>query len=483
MKLLNLLREVPVLETNVDPNLQITSIACDSRNVRTGCLFVAISGFSADGNRFISDAMKQGAAAVVTAHRPQNDVPYILVENDRRALALLSCSFYHHPARAMTMIGITGTNGKTSVSWLLKQVLEKCAGAKVGLIGTVNNMIGEEALSTERTTPESLELQQLLSRMRSRGCTHVVMEVSSHAIAMHRVTGIRFDVAVFTNLSEDHLDFHRSMEEYCAVKARLFRQCEKAVLNRDDPWFSRIRKGITCPILLTAVKEPGDLRAEAVTLRADGVSYTAVTAAERVPVTVPIPGSFTVYNSLTVLAVAMQLGMPLRGAAAALASVKGIPGRVEVIPTPGKPYTVLRDYAHTPDGLEKVLLSIREFCRGRLILVFGCGGNRDRAKRPVMGRIGVQLADFSVITSDNPRDEDPMEIIRDILSGVPEDMDNYKVIENRPKAIRYALDIGKKHDIILLAGKGHETFQEIRGVKYPLDERKEVNAYLRETEE
>ncbi|MGN0999848.1 MAG: UDP-N-acetylmuramoyl-L-alanyl-D-glutamate--2,6-diaminopimelate ligase [Faecousia sp.] len=483
MTLWDLLREVPVLETKADPNLQITSIACDSRKVCEGCLFVAISGFSADGNRFISDAVKKGAAAVVTAYRPRDDVPYILVENDRQALALLSCCFYHHPARDVTMIGITGTNGKTSVSWLLKQVLEKCAGAKVGLIGTVNNMIGEEVLSTERTTPESLELQRLLSRMRAPGCTHVVMEVSSHAIALHRVTGIRFDVAAFTNLSEDHLDFHSSMEEYCAVKARLFWQCEKAVLNRDDPWFAEMSKGISCPVLLTSVKEPGDLRAEEVTLRADGVSFTAVTTSERAAVTVPIPGSFTVYNALTVLGIAMQLGISLSVAAAAIASVKGVPGRVEVIPTPGKPYTVLRDYAHTPDGLEKVLLSLREFCLGKLILVFGCGGNRDRAKRPIMGRIGVQMADFAVITSDNPRWEDPVEIIREILSGVPENMGNFKVIENRPKAIRYALDIGKKHDIILLAGKGHETFQEIRGVKYPMDERKEVNAYLRETEE
>ena len=377
------------------------------------------------------------------------------------------------------MVGVTGTNGKTSTTLLLKQVLEKTLGAKVGLIGTTENRIGSEVVPTERTTPESFELQALYARMRDAGCQYCVMEVSSHAIALDRVGGIRFDVAAFTNLTEDHLNFHKTMENYCDTKAELFRRCDKAVLNCDDDWFERITANADCDILTTSTKKTAGLRAEALELRADGIGFTAVYGAQQARVTLPIPGKFTVYNALTVLGIALQLGISLDDAAAALATVQGVKGRVEVVPTPGKPYTILIDYAHTPDGLENVLSSVRGFCKGRMIAVFGCGGDRDPMKRPIMGRIGVELADHAIITSDNPRTEDPMTIIRNIVAGVEEG--SYEVIEDRRKAIRYAMDIAGKDDIIVLAGKGHETYQEINGIKYHLDEREEVAAHLTET--
>ena len=478
MKLKDLLKGINVIECAADPELNIEAVAYDSRKVVSGSLFVAVSGFATDGNKYIPMAMEKGAMAVVTAKKPEQDVPYILVESDRKALAMLGVNFYGHPAGKMTMIGITGTNGKTSVTLLLKHLLEKTLGAKVGLVGTMGNMIGDVELPTERTTPESFELQGLFAQMVEGGCTHCVMEVSSHALTLDRVGGVHYDVAAFTNLTEDHLDFHKTMEAYCDAKAELFRRCDRAVLNRDDEWFDRMVSGATCDVLTTSVKEAAGLKAENLELLSDGICFTVVMGEKKVQVHLPIPGKFTVYNALTVLGVAVQLGLSLEAAAEALTTAQGVKGRVEVVPTPGQPYTVLVDYAHTPDGLENVLSSVRGFCKGRLIAVFGCGGDRDPIKRPIMGAIGVKLADHTIITSDNPRTEDPMAIIRDITANLEEG--SWEIIEDRRKAIRYAMDIAKKDDIIVLAGKGHETYQEINGVKYHLDEREEVAAHLLE---
>ena len=481
MKLAQLLQGIALVETNVSLETQVQDVHYDSRRVTPGSLFVAVSGFAADGNRFIPMALEKGAVAVVTAKKPEADVPYILVESDRLALAMLGVNFFGAPAESMTMVGVTGTNGKTSSTLLLKHVLEQTRGAKVGLIGTMYNMIGQEELPTERTTPESFELQRLFARMRDAGCTHVVMEVSSHAIALERVGGITYDAAAFTNLTEDHLDFHKTMEAYCDTKAQLFARCRRAVANADDPWCARMTSQAACPVLTTSVHGQGDLTASDVTLRPNGVTFTAAYGQVSVPVTLPIPGKFTVYNALTVLGLSLQLGISLGEAAAALATAPGVKGRVEVVPTPGKPYTVLIDYAHTPDGLENVLSSVRGYCKGRLIAVFGCGGDRDPIKRPIMGRIGTELADIAVITSDNPRTEDPMAIIRDICVGADETGKHYEVICDRRQAIEYALTIGREEDIIILAGKGHETYQEICGVKHHLDEREEVARILEES--
>ena len=482
MKLKDLLNGIEVLELKADPELEIEHVAYDSRKVQPGGMFVAIAGFASDGNRFIPMAMGKGAAVVVTAKKPVVEVPYVLVASDRLALALIGANFYGHPAESVKLIGITGTNGKTSVTLLLKQVLESCLGAKVGLIGTMGNLIGDEHIPSERTTPESFELQGLFARMRDAGCTHVVMEVSSHALTLDRVGGVHFNVAAFTNLTEDHLDFHKTMDAYCDAKAMLFERCDKAVINVDDSYAYRMLEKAKCPVITCSVRGAGGLNAKDLELHAQGIRFTAVPMIEKgVEVSLPIPGKFTVYNALTVLGIARSLGIPLEAAAKALAKAKGVKGRIEVVPTPGKDYSVLIDYAHTPDGLENVLSSVKDFCRGRVISVFGCGGDRDPIKRPIMGRIGVMLADFAVITSDNPRTEDPLAIIDDILKGVDPSMGPYVVVPERRTAIRYAMDIAKKDDIIVLAGKGHETYQEINGVKYHLDEREEVAAHLAES--
>ena len=481
MKLRDLLQGLDIIKTNADLDKQITSVAYDSRRVTPGSLFVAITGFVTDGNKYIPMALEKGAAAVVTAVEPSENVPYVLVSSDRLALALIGANFYGRPAESMTLIGVTGTNGKTSSTLLLKHVLEVTRNAKVGLIGTLENMIGDRSVPAERTTPESLDLQALFAQMRAAGCSHVIMEVSSHAICLDRVGGVKFDVAAFTNLTEDHLDFHKTMENYCDAKAELFARSQKCVANMDDEWFARMCSKAKSPVLTTSAKSQAQLYAKDLQLLSDGISFTAVSETEQVKVNLPIPGKFTVYNVLTVLGCAMQMGISLSEAAQALKTARGVKGRVEVVPTPGKDYTILIDYAHTPDGLENVLSSVRGFCQGRLIAVFGCGGDRDPIKRPIMGKIGVDIADIAIITSDNPRTEDPMAIIEDILRGVDKNKNNYEVIENRPNAIRHAMDIAKKHDIIVLAGKGHETYQEIHGVKHHLDEREVVAAHLEET--
>ena len=479
MKLHDLLKEVPTVQINAPEELEITGICYDSRAVKPGNIFVAITGFSLDGHAYIPSAVEKGAACVICEQPPQVEIPYVQVEFSRYALSRISANWFGRPAEQMTMVAVTGTNGKTSTTLLLKQVLEKCLNAKVGLIGTMANMIGDEIIPTERTTPESFELQGLFARMRSAGCTHVVMEVSSHALTLDRVGGVHFDVAAFTNLTEDHLDFHKTMEEYCDAKAMLFGRCDKAVINVDDNYAPRMLAAAKAPVLRTSAYD-GDLYAKDAVLHAEGISYTAVYNGEEVAVNVPIPGKFTVYNTLTTLGIALELGISLEQGAKALATVEGVKGRIEVVPTPGMPYSVLIDYAHTPDGLENVLSSVKDFCKGRVIAVFGCGGDRDPIKRPIMGEIGVKLSDIAIVTSDNPRTEDPMAIIEDILKGIQPEYGMYKVVEDRRKAIRYAMDIAEKDDIIILAGKGHETYQEINGVKHHLDEREEVAAHLAE---
>ena len=480
MKLKNLLQGIQILNTNMDMETEIGSVAYDSRKVQPGGMFVAITGFATDGNKYIPMAMEKGAAVVVTSKQPSEDVPYVQVASDRLALALIGCNYHGRPGESMKLIGVTGTNGKTSSTLLLKHVLEQVLGAKVGLMGTMENMIGDVSIPTERTTPESFELQALLAQMRDAGCTHAIMEVSSHAIALDRVAGLHYTVGSFTNLTEDHLDFHKDMEDYCDTKAQLFGRCDKAVANQDDSWFRRMCGDAKCPVLTVSAKTEAGLYAQDVELLSDGIRFTAVYGQQRVPVRLPIPGKFTVYNALNVLGMALQLDISLEDAAAALATANGVKGRVEVVPTPGKDYTVLIDYAHTPDGLENVLSSVKGFCKGRLIAVFGCGGDRDPIKRPIMGRIGAEIADIAIITSDNPRTEDPERIVQDIVAGINEE-NNYEVIVNRVEAIHHAMDIAQKHDIIVLAGKGHETYQEICGVKHHMDEREIVAEYLEKT--
>lgn len=479
MKLFELLCGVEVQTAAVNFSLDITGVAYDSRKVKPGNMFVAISGFATDGNRYIQAAMQKGAVLVVTDQAPPPGVPYVWVYNARLALAQMGANWYGHPAQKLQLVGVTGTNGKTSVTWLLKSVLEQARGYKVGLVGTVQNMIGQQVLPTERTTPESWELQSLLADMVRSGCTHAVLEVSSHALALDRVGGMDFQVGVFTNLTEDHLDFHGTMEAYQKAKAQLFRRCEIGVFNLDDPYCEAMQTGATCRMLTTSLRDrKADLWARDLTLAPDHIAFTVASRGREVPITLGIPGAFTAYNTLSVLGAAIALGLPLEEAACALRTAKGVKGRIEVVPTPGTGFTVFIDYAHTPDGLENILHAARGFSRGRVVALVGCGGDRDRLKRPIMGRIAVEQADFVVFTSDNPRTEDPMEILQEILAGAVGSQTPYVVIQDRREAIRYCLDHGQENDVIVLAGKGHETEQEVAGKKRHLDEREEVAAWL-----
>ena len=481
MKLGELLHNIPILETNADLEQEITGVSYDSRHTSPGDLFIALEGYETDGHRFIPMAREKGAACVLCQKAPQDGGPYVRTGDSRGALAQAGRNWFGDPAGEMTMLGVTGTNGKTTTTYLLKDVLEKAAGAKVGLIGTNQNMVGDEVLHTERTTPESFELQALFRRMADAGCTHVVMEVSSHALCLQRVAGIRFAAGLFTNLSQDHLDFHGSMEDYCGAKALLFRQCEKGVYNADDPWADRVTRDAPCP-LSSFGEKAGELRGENIRLAVDGVDFDACRDGETVPVRVNIPGGFTVYNALGVMAAARELGVSLADSARVLRQSAGVKGRVEVVPVPGE-YTVLIDYAVTPDAIENVLATVRDFAKGRVVILFGCGGDRDRGKRPKMGRIAAQMADFVVVTSDNPRTEVPGDIIADILPGLEGTETPYVVVEDRVEAIRYALDHARKDDVIILAGKGHETYQIVGHEKRHLDEREVVAAYIAEHKE
>lgn len=475
MKLKDLLKDVEILSASADMHLEITGVSYDSRTVQPGDLFVAIRGETDDGSHYISQAVEQGALCAVTEAPLSETVPHVTVSSCRRALALISANWFGHPAREMTLVGVTGTNGKTTVTYLIKRILEEKAGAKVGLIGTICNMVGQEALPAERTTPDAWHLQQLLHHMAHSGCTHVVMEVSSHALALDRVHGTRFHVAVFTNLTQDHLDFHHTMEDYCTAKSRLFHNCDLAVYNADDPWSQRLLSGCLCRRFSYGLG-PAQLQGEDMALLADHVQYTAQTAQQRIEVHAAIPGMFSVYNTLAAMAACQNLGVPAEDCAAVLRGCRGAKGRLEVVPTPGKPYTVLIDYAHTPDALENVLTAVRGFAKGRTVALFGCGGDRDRTKRPLMGKIVSALADYAIVTTDNPRTEEPSAIIADILAGMSGEA--YCVVENRIRAIHWALDHAEEGDVIVLCGKGHEDYQEIGRTKYPLDERQVVAEHL-----
>ena len=479
MILKELLQGLDILEQHAPEQLQITGVQYDSRRVERGNLFVAVSGFQTDGHQYIPKAMAAGAACVVCEKKPEADVPYIRVPDARAALAALGANWFGHPADKLCMIGFTGTNGKTTSTYLLKHVLEQTLGAKVGLIGTIQNMIGDTVLHTERTTPESFELQKLLAEMHEAGCTHVIMEVSSHALVLHRVDEIPFTVGVFTNLTEDHLDFHKTMEAYCEAKAMLFTRCRTGVINADDPYAGPITQHATCKLLrYTARQKEAQLQAEHIDLHADRVELDAEYGTQSSHVTLGIPGIFSVYNALGVIGAALALEIPLADIAGALQTAQSVKGRVEVVPTPGKDYTVLIDYSHTPDSLENILKAVRGFCRGRVIAVFGCGGDRDPFKRPVMGKLAAELADLSIVTSDNPRTEDPYKILRQILAGMQQSERPYEVIESRPAAIGRAMELAQAGDVIVLCGKGHETYQEIGHEKHHLDEREVVASYL-----
>lgn len=459
-------------------DVEISDICYDTRNITKGALFVALSGYLTDGHRFIDDALSLGAVAVLCQRPPQGDGPWIVAENSRMALAQISANWYDHPAQKLQIIGVTGTNGKTTTTFLLKGMLEGTIGAKVGLIGTNQIMMGEEVRPAHRTTPESWEIHGLLREMADKGCTHVVMEVSSHALIFHRVHGIHFAAAIFTNLTQDHLDFHGTMEAYQQAKGRLFAQSEVAILNLDDESGRYYSEHVSCPkFTYSENKDEGDLTAKNIRLFPTRVEFEGVTQGGICRVKLPIPGGFSIYNALGVLACGLALGIPLEPMTKALATAQGVKGRLEVVPVPTD-YTVIIDYAHTPDALENVLTAVGDFTQGRLFCLFGCGGDRDRSKRKIMGSVVAELADVAIVTSDNPRTENPDDIITDILDGMEVVGGTVTVIPDRREAIRYVLAQMRAGDVVVLAGKGHETYQEICGVQHHLDEREEVARFF-----
>ena len=483
MKLKDVIAGLPVLELRADPDTEITAVECDSRSVEPGSLFAAIPGFTADGHKFIPKAAERGCAAVLCQTPPEIGVPYVLVEDSRLCLALAACNFYGHPSREMKIIGVTGTNGKTTTTFLVKQLLEKCLGVKVGLVGSVVNMIGDEEFHAEHTTPESNDLQRLFRSMADAGCAYCVMEVSSHSLALHRVAGTGFAAGLFTNLTQDHLDFHGTMEEYAAAKAMLFPMCEKTAGNIDDPWFDAVMHSAPRPIYTFSAKsDRADLTARNIKLTHDQVSFCALEGSELVRTSLHMPGEFSVYNALAALACARMAGVPLKDAAAALPMCRGARGRVESVPTDGD-YSVYIDYAVTPDAVENILRTLRGVAPGRLVMLFGCGGDRDKSKRPIMGRIASELSDYVIVTSDNPRTEDPEAIIADILPGLEQGSTPYTVICDRIEAIRWAIENHREGDLILLCGKGHEDYQIIGHEKIHMDEREIVADILRERKE
>ncbi len=477
MRLKDLLEGVRPLTCTAELAQEITGVSNDSQKIQPGNVFVAITGTQIDGKRYIEEAMAHGACCVVCADVPSEDVPYVQVHSVRQTLALMARNYFGDPASGMILIGVTGTNGKTSTTYLIKHILETTLPAKVGLIGTIQNLVGDHAEEAARTTPDAWQIQCLLRKMADEGCTHVVMEVSSHALALERVYGLHFAVGVFTNLTQDHLDFHDTMVNYCAAKAQLFTQCDVAVYNADDPWHEYILTSAPKNCRSYGRELTSMLRAENVIITAENTRYTAVEDCECVTVEIPIPGAFTVYNTLGALSACKVLGVPLQSGARALRAYHGVKGRMELVPTPGMDCAVIIDYAPTPDPLENVLTPVKGFAKGRTVAVFGCGGDRDRGKRAQMGAIAAAIADFAIVTDDNPRTEDPRAIRADIIAGIP-DGAYWREVPERAEAIRYALTQAEAGDVIVLCGKGHETYQEIGHEKRHLDEREIVAEYL-----
>jgi len=447
----------------------ISAVTYDSRKVTPGSLFVAVRGFNTDGHAYIEKALENGAAAILAEENGPWGVPTAVCPDTRRGLAEVGAMFYGKPAEKLRIIGVTGTNGKTTTTYLIKQILD-LLGYKTGLIGTNQNIIGDVAVPAARTTPESLDLQKMFHDMVEAGVTHVIMEVSSHSLALSRTHGIRFHEAVFTNLTRDHLDFHETMENYMECKAKLFSQARHGVINADDAYGAAMKKAAGCPVQTFSVENDSDLRGYNIRLSERGVICSAEVGGATYEIRLGIPGMFSVYNALAAVAACLGMGIPMEDILKGLILAKGVKGRAEVVHITA-PYTVLIDYAHTPDGLENIIETVRGFAAGRVITLFGCGGDRDKTKRPIMGEIAGRLSDFAVVTSDNPRTEDPSAIIRDIEAGMTDYKEKYTVVENRRDAIKEAMSIARQGDVIILAGKGHETYQILANKTIDFDER------------
>ena len=460
------------------PQAEITAVDYDSRKVGRGSLFCCLVGEKTDGHNFASMAVEKGASALICQRPLPLNVPQLIVPDGREAMARAAACFYGHPERELTMLAVTGTNGKTSVTYMVKSVAET-AGKKVGLIGTIQNLIGEEKVYTERTTPESVDLFALLRRMADKGVELVVMEVSSHALAQQRVAGIPFKAGLFTNLTQDHLDYHKTFENYRAAKKKLFAQCGIAILNGDDETAAYMKEGLSIPVWTMGIHHPGEFYARGIEITTQGASFHLFTPQGNGRISLHISGLFSVYNAMGTAALCTAAGIPFSCIVKGLEGLRGVAGRLECVDTGDRPFSVYVDYAHTPDALQNVLETARGFTRRRLISVFGCGGDRDHGKRPIMGEIGGRYSDHVILTSDNPRTEDPMDILKAVEEGVKRTATAYIVTENRREAIREALEEAGDGDVIVIAGKGHESYQEINGVRHHFDDKEIVLSLLR----
>lgn len=487
MELKNILAGIEGLKVRGNLDLEIPNLESDSRAIKKGDLFVAIKGFDVDGHEYIQKAIENGAAAILAQEDAKKEilkaipeeVTLIVAPDTRLALAIAACNFYQDPSKEFKLIGVTGTKGKTTTTYMIKEILEK-QGMKVGLVGTIATYIGGKKLEdSDRTTPESLKLQRLFRQMANEGCQAVVMEVSSQSLKLNRVAGCDFDIGVFTNFSEDHISpkEHPDMNDYFQSKLKLFNMCKVGFVNADDLYASRVPKLVPdCKIETYGIDNYCNLLAKDITITNSYVDFKVKIGDKNERVKTCIPGRFSVYNSLAAISVARYLGCDAEKIKEALVEVR-VPGRSELVNNK-KELTIMIDYAHSPESLENILNAVKSYTRGRVISVFGCGGDRDPGKRPIMGEISGRIADYTIITSDNPRTEDPDKIVAQIEEGIKKTKGKYICIVDRIEAIRHAIEIANKKDIIVLAGKGHEPYQEINKEKYPFDERIIVNQII-----
>ena len=482
MKLSALILDMPyLLDTRGNMETELASVTSNSREKVKDGLFFCIPGARFDAHDYAPQAIGNGCVALVVERYLDIDVPQVRVSNARAAMSRMAAAFYGHPAQGMKLVGITGTKGKTTSTYMVKAILEQ-AGHKCGLIGTTGNMIGDKLLKGSLTTPDPIDLQRTLRMMADEGVEYVTMEISAHAIDMHRLDGLTFEVGCYTNLSQDHLDYFHTMENYFETKKKFFTtgMVRNATVNVDEETSAGVLSALEIPCLTYGICAPADLFARDIEITEDGVSFELqLQGMHNVQVNLMMTGMFNVYNAMAAASCAMVLGMSAEDIKAGLEGMPSVPGRIEMLPT-GTPYRVILDYSHVPDALENILTTVRQFAKARVIALFGCGGDRDQGKRPMMGEIGGRLADLSILTSDNPRTEDPMKILAAIEEGIKPTGGKYVVIENRRAAIRYAMEIAEAGDIIVLAGKGHETYQEINGVKNPFDEKVVVQELLEE---
>lgn len=484
MILSELLQRVEVVATTGSEDPEVRGVTYDSRTVKPGWLFVAVSGHNIDGSEFITQAVSNGASIVVSENALDlgAGVVHVQVPRARRALAEIASAYYGDLSRQMTVVGVTGTNGKTTTTYMIRDVLRD-GGHLPGLLGTVAYEIGDRTIPAARTTPESLDIHSMFQMMKEAECDATIMEVSSHAIALHRVHGIDFNISVFTNLTQDHLDYHRDMETYFDVKARLFEVLKhgpgrSAVINMDDPWGRKLidARKIEADVLTYGFHERSDVFAADAEVDAEGTSFKVTTPWGDADMRLKLLGRFNIHNALAAIAVGGLMGINLDVIAASLANIEAIPGRLELVRN-RKGRKIFVDYAHTDDALKNVLSTLREICRGKLIVVFGCGGNRDVGKRAKMGARAAELSDYSIVTSDNPRDEDPGAIVAAILEGFA-DQSAFEVVLDRRAAIEKGIKKMGRKDVLLIAGKGHEAYQEVKGTVIPFDDREIVREVL-----